>query len=76
MSQHAPSERYTLIYVDQTTGDHFRLTRTPQQPAEVTGSVDGPTATELLTAIAVDLGVLELELQPTTHGPMRSGKEK
>lgn len=47
------SGRYTLIYVDQVTGEHFNLQRTPVGTF-ITGTLDGDEALEGVGAIAVD----------------------
>lgn len=47
------SDRYTLIYVDQVNGDHFNLQRTPVGTF-ITGTLDGDDALELVSSIAVD----------------------
>ena len=47
------SDRYTLIYVDQVTGDHFNLNRTPVGTF-VAGTLDGDAALDILNAAAID----------------------
>jgi hypothetical protein len=47
------ADRYTLIYVDQVTGEHFNLQRTPVGTF-ITGTVDGDEALDVVGAIAID----------------------
>lgn len=51
--------RYMIIYADQDTGDHFTLQRTPVGTF-ITGSIDGHTALEALTAATVDQSLEQL----------------
>lgn len=47
------SDRYTLIYVDQTSGAHFNLQRTPVGTF-ITGTLTGDSALDLIGEIAID----------------------
>lgn len=46
-------DRYTLIYVNQITGEHFNLQRTPVGTF-ITGTVGGDAALDVVGAIAID----------------------
>lgn len=50
---------YTLIYADSTTGEHFTLRPGPGQTVNVTGTIDMPTARNLLTELVADLNTIQ-----------------
>lgn len=54
------AERYTLIYVDQVTGEHFNLQRTPVG-AFITGTVNGARAQQIIAELDVDQTLEQLQ---------------
>lgn len=54
------AERYTLIYVDQVTGEHFNLQRTPVG-SFITGTVNGARAQQIIAELDVDQTLEQLQ---------------
>lgn len=52
--------RYTLIYVDQVTGEHFNLERTPVGTF-ITGTVDGDRAQQIIAEVDVDQALEQMQ---------------
>ena len=53
------AERYTMIFADQVTGDHFTVTGIPGAPAFISGTVDVDRARALVGQAVRDLELLE-----------------